>query len=147
MGLANAISKLKDVKGKSKVIILLTDGSNNVGDISPMTAAQIAKKFGVRIYTIGLGTGAKTVKGQAVGVIDYKTLQNIASMTNGEFYRAQSRAELSNIYKDIDKLEKSKFKTTNYNKMYEAYLPFAWAAFFLMLLEIIMRTIVLRTHP
>ena len=101
MGLANSVSRLKDSKAKSKVIILLTDGSNNVGSISPMTAASIAKKYGIRIYTIGLG---KESEGD-LGAIDYKTLQNIAVSTNGEFYRAQSQAELSKIYQDIDKLE------------------------------------------
>ena len=100
MGLANSVSRLKDSKAKSKVIILLTDGSNNVGSISPMTAASIAKKYGIRIYTIGLG---KESEGD-LGAIDYKTLQNIAVSTNGEFYRAQSQAELSKIYQDIDKL-------------------------------------------
>ena len=93
MGLANSVSRLKDSKAKSKVIILLTDGSNNVGSISPMTAASIAKKYGIRIYTIGLG---KESEGD-LGAIDYKTLQNIAVSTNGEFYRAQSQAELSKI--------------------------------------------------
>ena len=106
MGLANSVSRLKDSKAKSKVIILLTDGSNNVGSISPMTAASIAKKYGIRIYTIGLG---KESEGD-LGAIDYKTLQNIAVSTNGEFYRAQSQAELSKIYQDIDKLEKTKLR-------------------------------------
>ena len=104
MGLANSVSRLKDSKAKSKVIILLTDGSNNVGSISPMTAASIAKKYGIRIYTIGLGKESE----RDLGAIDYKTLQNIAVSTNGEFYRAQSQAELSKIYQDIDKLEKTK---------------------------------------
>ena len=104
MGLANAISRLKDSKAKSKVVILLTDGSNNVGSISPMTAATIAKKFGIRIYTIGLGKET----GDSMGAIDYKTLQNIAVSTDGEFYRAQSQSELSRIYQDIDQLEKTK---------------------------------------
>ena len=96
------------MKGKSKVVILLTDGSNNVGDISPLTAAAIAKKFGIRVYTIGLGTDGKDAQGHLVGDIDYKTLQNIAIQTDGEFYRAQSRNELSQIYKDIDKFRENK---------------------------------------
>ena len=120
MGLANSVSRLKDSKAKSKVIILLTDGSNNVGSISPMTAASIAKKYGIRIYTIGLG---KESEGD-LGAIDYKTLQNIAVSTNGEFYRAQSQAELSKIYQDIDKLEKTKLRVKAYSHLHEAYMPF-----------------------
>ena len=112
---------LKNVKGKSKVVILLTDGSNNVGDISPLTAAAIAKKFGIRVYTIGLGTDGKDAQGHLVGDIDYKTLQNIAIQTDGEFYRAQSRNELSQIYKDIDKLEKTRLDAKSYGRRYEAY--------------------------
>ena len=141
MGLANAVSRLKDAKGKSKVVILLTDGSNNVGDISPLTAAEIAKKFGIRVYTIGLGVGAENAQGQVVADIDYKTLQNISAMTDAAFYRAESRSELSQIYKDIDKLEKSKLSASSYAKRYEAYLPFA------VLALLIFRTIVLRRIP
>ncbi|WP_449032288.1 vWA domain-containing protein, partial [Prevotella histicola] len=114
MGLANAISRLKDSKAKSKVVILLTDGSNNVGSISPMTAATIAKKFGIRIYTIGLGKET----GDSMGAIDYKTLQNIAVSTDGEFYRAQSQSELSRIYQDIDQLEKTKLSMKSYSHLY-----------------------------
>lgn len=84
LGLANSVSRLKDSKAKSKVVILLTDGSNNVGSISPMTAATIAKKFGIRVYTIGLGRET----GEDIGAIDYKTLQDIAVLTNGEIGRA-----------------------------------------------------------
>ena len=101
MGLANAVSRLRDAKAKSKIVILLTDGSNNGGDISPMTAAQIAKTYGIRVYTIGLGTNGParypiSVNGstqyiQANGEIDYQTLKNIALTTNGQFYRASSR--------------------------------------------------------
>lgn len=147
MGLANAVSRLKDAKGKSKVVILLTDGSNNVGDISPLTAAEIAKKFGIRVYTIGLGVGAENAQGQVVADIDYKTLQNISAMTDAAFYRAESRSELSQIYKDIDKLEKSKLSASSYAKRYEAYLPFAVLALLLFATEIVFRTIVLRRIP
>ena len=148
MGLANAVSRLKDVKAKSKVVILLTDGSNNMGDISPMTAAEIAQKFGIRVYTIGLGSDqiASMTSGM-IGEIDYKTLQDIAVATNGEFYRAQSRHELSQIYKDIDKLEKTKISSTNYGKRYEAYMPFAVLALLLFLLEIMLRTTILKRIP
>lgn len=143
MGLANSVSRLKDSKAKSKVIILLTDGSNNVGSISPMTAASIAKKYGIRIYTIGLG---KESEGD-LGAIDYKTLQNIAVSTNGEFYRAQSQAELSKIYQDIDKLEKTKLRVKAYSHLHEAYMPFAWLALFLFCLDLLLRLTVFRRLP
>ena len=157
MGLSNSISRLKDSKAKSRIIILLTDGSNNVGDISPMTAAQMAKTFGIRIYTIGFGTNQMArvpviVNGQKQyvqqqGEIDYKTLKDIATMTNGNFYRASSRAELSNIYNDIDKLEKSKLSTSSYSKLYDIYQPFAFAALISLLLEILLRMTVFRRIP
>ena len=143
MGLANSVSRLKDSKAKSKVIILLTDGSNNVGSISPMTAASIAKKYGIRIYTIGLG---KESEGD-LGAIDYKTLQNIAVSTNGEFYRAQSQAELSKIYQDIDKLEKTKLRVKAYSHLHEAYMPFAWLALFLFCLDLLLHLTVFRRLP
>ena len=143
MGLANSVSRLKDSKAKSKVIILLTDGSNNVGSISPMTAASIAKEYGIRIYTIGLG---KESEGD-LGAIDYKTLQNIAVSTNGEFYRAQSQAELSKIYQDIDKLEKTKLRVKAYSHLHEAYMPFAWLALFIFCLDLLLRLTVFRRLP
>ena len=143
MGLANSVSRLKDSKAKRKVIILLTDGSNNVGSISPMTAATIAKKFGIRVYTIGLGRET----GEDIGAIDYKTLQDIAVLTNGEFYRAQSQAELSKIYQDIDKLEKTKMNIKSYDHLHEAYMPFAWLALLLFCFELILRWTVFRRLP
>ena len=157
MGLANAVSRLKESKAKSKVVILLTDGSNNMGDISPLTAAQIAKSFGIRVYTIGVGTNkvARYPMPVAGGVqyinipveIDTKTLMDIASTTDGNFYRATNTAELKRIYKDIDKLEKTKMSVKSYSKRYEAYQPFALAAFVCLLLEILLRVVVLRKLP
>jgi hypothetical protein len=143
MGLANSVSRLKDSKAKSKIVILLTDGSNNVGSISPMTAASIAKKFGIRVYTIGLGRET----GEDIGAIDYKTLQDIAVSTHGEFYRAQSQAELSKIYQDIDKLEKTKMKVKAYDHLHEAYMPFAWLALILFCFELLLRWTVFRRLP
>ena len=149
MGLANAVSRLKVSKAKSKVVILLTDGSNNRGDISPMTAAEIAKSLGIRVYTIGVGTNKVApypmpVAGgvQYVNIpveIDSKTLSDIAAATEGDFYRATNNKELQNIYKEIDKLEKSKLSVKTYSKRYEAYQPFAIAAVLLLLLEILLR--------
>lgn len=157
MGLANAVTRLKDSKTKSKVIILLTDGSNNVGEISPLTAAEIAKCYDIRVYTIALGTNKAsrypiTVNGTtqyvvSQGEIDYKTLQNIALTTNGGFYRATNRKELANIYKDIDTLEKTRFNSQGYAKSFERYQPFALAAFILLLLEVVLRVTVYRRIP
>ena len=157
MGLANAVSRLKDSKAKSRVVILLTDGSNNRGDLSPMTAAEIAKSFGIRVYTIGVGTNKvapypMTVAGgvQYVNIpveIDTKTLSGIAEATNGDFYRATNNKELQQIYKEIDKLEKSKLNVKKFSKRYEAYQPFAIAAALLLLLEMLLRITVFRKLP
>ena len=157
MGLANAVSRLKDSKAKSKVVILLTDGSNNRGDLSPMTAAEIAKSFGIRVYTIGVGTNkvAPYPMPVAGGVqyinipveIDTKMLQDIASATEGDFYRATNNKELQQIYKEIDKLEKSKLNVKKFSKRYEAYQPFAIAAVILLLLEILLRISIFRKLP
>ena len=157
MGLANAVSRLKDSKAKSKVVILLTDGSNNRGDLSPMTAAEIAKSFGVRVYTIGVGTNkvAPYPMSVAGGVqyinipveIDTKMLNDIAAATDGDFYRATNNKELQQIYKEIDKLEKSKLNVKKFSKRYEAYQPYAIAAVILLLLEILLRITVFRKLP
>ena len=157
MGLANAVSRLKDSKAKSKVVILLTDGSNNRGDISPMTAAEVAKSMGIRVYTIGVGTkGTAPFPPSVTGLpqyvnlpveIDEQTLKGIASATDGEYYRAQNNKELNQIYQKIDKLEKTKFNVKQFSRRYEAYQPFAVAAIIALLLEILMRVIVFRRIP
>ena len=157
MGLANAVSRLKDSKAKSKVVILLTDGSNNRGDLSPLTAAEIAKSFGIRVYTIGVGTNKvapypMTVAGgvQYVNIpveIDTKTLSEIAVTTNGDFYRATNNKELQQIYKEIDKLEKSKLNVKKFSKRYEAYQPCAIAPVLLLLLDMLLRITIFRKLP
>ena len=157
MGLANAVSRLKSSKAKSKVVILLTDGSNNMGDISPMTAAEIAQSRGIRVYTIGVGTNkvAPYPMPVAGGVqyvnmpveIDTKMLAEIAAATEGDFYRATNTAELKKIYKEIDRLEKSKLNVKKFSKRYEAYQPFALAAAITLLLEILLRITVFRRIP
>ena len=154
MGLANAVSRLKDSKTKSRVVILLTDGSNNMGDISPMTAAQIAKSLGIRVYTIGVGTNkvARYPMPVAGGVqyvnipveIDTKTLSDISATSDGNFYRATNNTELRQIYKDIDKLEKTRLNVKKFSKRYEAFQPFAIVALIALLLEVLMRLTVLR---
>lgn len=157
MGLANSISRLKDSKAKSKVIILLTDGSNNRGDISPLTAAEIAKQFGIRVYTIGVGTNGTapypmpTYAGiQYVNVpveIDEQTLIQIAGTTNGNYFRATSNSKLEEVYREIDKLEKTKLNVKEFSKREEAYLPFALVAFLCLLLELVLRNTVLKKIP
>ncbi|MBR1547384.1 MAG: VWA domain-containing protein [Prevotella sp.] len=157
MGLANAVSRLKDSKAKSRVVILLTDGSNNQGDISPMTSAEIAKSMGIRVYTIGVGTNdvapyPLTVGGTVQyvpvkGDLDEKTLSDIAAATDGDFYRATNNKELNSIYKEIDKLEKSKLNVKQFSKRYEAYQPYAMAAILLLLLEILLRITIFRKLP
>ena len=157
MGLANAVGRLKDSKAKSKVVILLTDGSNNTGDISPLTAASIASKFGIRVYTIAIGS--KTLAPYPVQVggttqyvnmradVDVKTLEEIPSTADGHFYRATNTAELKKIYADIDKLEKTKMDVKKFSKRYDAFQPFVLAAFIAMLLEVLLRLVVFRRIP
>lgn len=157
MGLANAVSRLKDSKAKSRVVILLTDGSNNRGDISPMTAAEIAKSLGIRVYTIGVGTNGTAPYPMQVGggvqyiqlpvEIDTKTLSDIAHETQGQFYRATNAEELRNIYHEIDKLEKSKLNVHRVSRKYEAYQPFALVALLALLLEILFRITLFRRIP
>lgn len=157
MGLANAVSRLKDAKAKSKVVILITDGSNNMGDISPMTSAQIAKSLGIRVYTIGVGTNRVAPYPVSVGgttqyvnipvEIDSKTLSDIAAITDGNFYRATNNQQLKQIYKDIDKLEKTKMDVKKFSKRYEAYQPFAIVAILLLVMELLLRNTVFRKIP
>ena len=151
MGLTNAVSRLAQSQSPSKVIILITDGANNAGDISPLMAADIAKASKVRVYTIAVGHQGK-VK-QPVGILpngeyiyqvvdsdmDPETLKKIAATTGGLYYAADSKEKLRAIYHDIDKLEKSKLKVQSYDKHYEAYAPFAWALFAVLLLELVLR--------
>lgn len=157
MGLANAVSRLKDSKTKSKIVILLTDGSNNSGDLSPLTSAQIAKSLGIRVYTIAVGTKGVAPYPMIVGGttqyvnmradVDTGTLTQIAAQTDGNFYRATNTAELKQIYKDIDKLEKTKLDVKKFSKHFEAYQPFALVAVLALLLEILLRITVFRRIP
>ncbi len=157
MGLVNAVSRLKDSKAKSRVVILLTDGSNNRGDISPMTAAEIAKSLGIRVYTVGVGTtGNAPLPPSATGLpqyvnlpveIDEQTLKGIAATTDGDFYRAKNNKELKHIYAEIDKLEKSKLNVKQFSRRYEAYQPLAAIAILSLLLEILLRITVFRRIP
>lgn len=148
-GLATAISRLKDSDAKSKVIILLTDGVNNRGEIAPMTAAEMAKTFGIRVYSIGIGTYGTApypvqtpfgTRYQDVQVeIDEDLLKDIAQMTGGEYFRATNNKSLEQVYQKIDRLEKSKIEVNEYAKREEKYRGWLLAAFILLLLEFILR--------
>ena len=156
LGLANAVNRMKDSPTKSKVVILLTDGSNNRGDIDPQTAAEIAKTFGIRVYAIGVGSYSKefrvpmhTPYGVQYGTMnsefDENTLRNIAQMTGGEYFRATDNNSLRAIYQQIDQLEKTKIRVREYSKRTEHFMPFLTAALLCLLLEIALRFFVLRT--
>lgn len=157
MGLANAVTRLKDSKAKSKVVILLTDGVNNRGELSPLTAAEIAKQFGIRVYTIGVGTNGtapypmQTYAGvqyiQTPVEIDEQTLTQIAAETNGNYFRATSNSKLKEVYQEIDKLEKTKLNVKEFSKREEEYERFALVAFLCILLELILRNTVLKKIP
>lgn len=159
MGLATAISRIKDSKAKSKVIILLTDGVNNMGAVAPQTAADIAKAFGVRVYTIGVGMKGKALapvamypNGQYVFdyvpvEIDEKMLGNIADMTGGKYFRATSADKLSAIYKEIDKMEKTIVEERKHTRRTEEFFPFALAAGILLLLDFTLKNTFLRSLP
>ncbi|GJQ61934.1 MAG: hypothetical protein SCALA702_09870 [Melioribacteraceae bacterium] len=155
--IANGVNRLKDSDAKSKVIILLTDGENNAGEIDPITAAQIAKEFGIRIYAIGVGSNGtapypvKTPFGtryQQVPVkIDEETLTEISNITDGKYYRATSNKKLEDIYKEIDELEKTRVEITSYRQAKELFYNWVAAALFLLLLELILVKTWLRRIP
>lgn len=157
LGLANAINRIKESKAKSKVIILLTDGSNNQGDIAPITAAEIAKTYGIRVYAIGVGSHGMVnmpiqtpfgVRYQQVkSEFDEKTLTQIAQMTGGEYFRATNTSQLRSIYQAIDQMEKSKISVQEYNHKNEMYAIFALIALLLLLVEIILKNTWLQVQP
>ena len=156
-GLANAVSRLKDSDVKSKVIILLTDGVNNMGSIAPITAAEIAKTFGIRVYTIGVGTigtapyPIQTPFGPQIRdvevKIDEKTLQEIANITDGKYFRATNNKTLTEIYKSIDLLERSKIQNKEFSKKNEEYRRYAIGALILALFAMILQFVVFRHIP
>lgn len=157
-GLATAINRLKESQAVSRVIILLTDGENNAGSIDPLSAADIAKTFGIRIYTIGVGTigtapmpydhplFGRRYQQQEVR-IDEPSLRKIAEITGGEYFRATGNKKLQEIYEVIDELEKSKIDVTEFHKKYEEFLPFALFALGALLLEFLLRITLFRRVP
>ena len=157
LGLANAVSRLKDSKAISKVIILLTDGVNNAGEIAPVTAAEIARAFGIRVYTIGVGTigEAPFPYPTATGVrminmpveIDEPALRQISAITGGQYYRATDNTSLRRIYSEIDQLEKTKISVQEYSKKQEEYKNIALLVFGLLILEMLLRYMFLKRIP
>jgi len=156
-GLATAINRIKDSKAISRVIILLTDGVQNRGSIAPVSAAEIAKTYGIRIYTIGVGskgtapTPVQTNFGEQIVnmpvEIDEGILKEVAQTTGGKYFRATSNKSLKAVYNEIDKLEKSKIDVDIFQNKYEEFLPFALIAMGLFLLEILLRLSIFRTKP
>jgi Ca-activated chloride channel family protein len=157
LGLANAVSRIKDSQAKSRVIILLTDGSNNMGEIAPVTAAEIASTFGIRVYTVGVGTRGEApypfqtpfgIQYRNVPVdIDEPALQQIASATGGQYFRATDNSSLKAIYEEIDRMEKTKISVQQYSKKQEEYKPLALYLFAILLLELLLRNTLLRNIP
>lgn len=151
LGIANAVSRLKDSKAKSKVIILLTDGSNNSGEITPEDAAGYAKEYGIRIYTIGFRTDNEVVQtpyGLANNSdFDEKTLRTIASVTGGEYFRSSSKESLQSIYKEIDQLERTKLQIKHFGDQEEEFMVFAVIALAALLLEMLLRNTILKKIP
>ncbi len=155
--IADGVNRLKDSEAKSKVIILLTDGQNNAGEVDPITAAHIAKTFGIRIYTIGVGTRGQApypvqtpfgTRYQMVPVdIDEGVLQQIAQITGGAYFRATDNKTLNDIYNRIDKMEKTKVEITSYRHAKELYLGWLGAGVFLLLLEVGLSKSVFRNIP
>ena len=158
MGLATAVNRVRDSKSKSKVIILLTDGVNNSGDIGPVTAAEIAAGYEIRVYTIGVGSQGtapipvqdvfgRTVTRDMPVEIDEDVLKQIAATTGGSYFRATDNNKLREIYQEIDQLEKTRLDVKQFSKKKEEYFPFLLAAMIILLLEILLRYTVFRSIP
>ena len=157
LGLATSVNRLKDSQSQSKVVILLTDGTNNSGQIAPLTAADLARSYGIRVYTVGVGTKgmAPTPVNTPFGIrmqnmpvdIDEETLTEIAAMTGGQYFRAQDTEGLRQVYNEIDEMEKYLISVQNVTRRQELFLPWALAALALILLELLLRRTWLRSIP
>ncbi len=157
MGLATSVNRLKDSKAKSKIIILLTDGVNNSGFIEPQTAADLAIEFGIKTYTIGLGTNGNALSPIAYNAdgsfrygmrqveIDEELLKDIAKVTGGKYFRATNNETLEEIYDEINKLEKTEIEEFKYYRYEEKFRPWIWIAGILLLLEWLLRNTVFRS--
>ncbi len=157
LGLATSVNRLKESQSQSKVVILLTDGTNNSGQIAPLTAADLARSYGIRVYTVGVGTKgmAPTPVNTPFGIrmqnmpvdIDEETLTEIAAITGGQYFRAQDTEGLRQVYNEIDEMEKYLISVQNVTRRQELFLPFALAALALILLELLLRRTWLRSIP
>ncbi len=159
LGLAGAVARIKDSKAKSKVIIFTSDGVNNVGEIAPLTAGDLAKTYDIRVYCIGVGSKGKALQPVAMYAegeyeydyvdvdVDDKTMTEISDMTGGKYFRATDEESLSNIYKEIDKMEKTIISEKSFSNKAEHFIPLALLAFALLLLEFILRYTMLKTIP
>jgi Ca-activated chloride channel family protein len=155
--IANGINRLKDSDAKSKIIILLTDGVNNSGEVDPISAAEMAKTFGIRVYTIGVGTRGEApypvqtpfgIRYQMMPVeIDEAVLQKISDITDGQYFRATNNQALKEIYDKIDKLEKTKIEITSYKNASERYHSWLWGGLILLLVELGLSKTILRKLP
>ncbi len=157
-GLATSVARLKDSEAISRVVILLTDGENNRGEVAPVTAAEIAKTFGIRVYTVGvgsIGTAPYPVQDQFGRIqlrdmpvkIDEETLQEISSLTDGKYFRATSNNKLEEIYKEIDALEKSRIEVKEFSRKSEEFLPFALLGALFLIVSLFLRVTVFRSIP
>jgi Ca-activated chloride channel family protein len=159
MGLATSVNRLRDSEARSKVVILLTDGENNAGSVSPVTAAEIAQQYGVRVYTIGVGSKGRALSPIAIypdgrykyDYVDVKineeSLQEIANITGGEYFRATNGKALANIYSEIDRLEKTKINVTEHSRKSEEFFWFAVIGSGLLLLEFLFRELIIQKLP
>lgn len=159
LGLADAVARLKDSKAKSKVIILISDGVSNVGEIAPLTAGEIAKTYGLRVYTIGVGTKGKALQPVAMypnGQLEYDyvdveidevVMNKISEMTGGKYFRAMDKESLKDVYREIDRLEKTIISEKSFTNKAEHFLPLGVAALIALLLEFILKRIVFKSAP
>jgi Ca-activated chloride channel family protein len=159
LGLAGAVARIRESKAKSKVVILISDGVNNVGEISPRTAGELAKTYGIRVYCIGVGSKGKALQPVAIYAqgeyeydyvdvdVDDKTMTEISEYTGGKYFRATNKESLVTIYQEIDKMEKTIVSEKSFSNKAEHFLPFAIAAALLLLAEFILRFTLFRAIP
>lgn len=159
MGLASAVARIKESKAKSKVVILISDGVSNTGEVAPLTAGELAKTFGVRVYCIGVGSKGKALQPVAIYApgeyeydyvdveIDEKVMSDISNLTGGKYFRATDKKSLITISEEIDKMEKTITSEKSFTNKAEHFLPFALAAAILLMLEFLLKYTVFRTLP
>ncbi len=159
LGLAGAVARIKESKAKSKVIIFISDGVNNVGEIAPITAGELANTYDIRVYCIGVGTKGKALQPVAMYAqgqyeydyvdveIDEKIMSDISNLTGGKYFRATNKESLINIYQEIDKMEKTIVSEKNFTNKAEHFLPFAITAALILLLEFVLRLTLFKSIP